>query len=62
MKKNLETEEDTRWRTKGHTHKVYTKEDYMKICPFCDGLGTFEISSSREEICEYCDGQGVIYD
>jgi hypothetical protein len=57
MKKNLKTEQDTTWRTKGHTHMPKDKEPV--VCYNCNGLGYFP---DTHEECPICEGLGELYE
>lgn len=60
MKKNLDNERDTRWRTKGHRHKM--KEVEPKVCSSCKGTGhiyKFDVCWVYYE-CKTCQGTGEI--
>jgi DnaJ-class molecular chaperone len=53
--KDLQTEKDRTWRTKGVPHK---EKDFVPIpCPHCLGFGYID-----DEVCEHCMGTGEDYE
>lgn len=49
-----------------NTRKVYSPDDFIKICPYCNGDGTFESESPGDNlnvdigICIECNGTGKV--
>lgn len=50
--------EDTRWRSKGHAHRVLDPEP--DVCPYCLGRG-YHIHDHGKEECVTCNGTGEIW-
>lgn len=63
IKKNLENEMDTRWRTKGSPHRCAIP--LPEVCPDCGGKGyTQDVSKlciSDPHPCKTCEGTGEVY-
>lgn len=64
LKKNLENENDKRWRTKGGSHRCAIP--LPDVCPDCGGTGCIVvgISDNGEEstiMCVTCEGTGEVY-
>jgi len=53
--KDLQSEKDRTWRTKGAAHKESFLEPVP--CPVCQGFGVVD-----DETCYYCEGSGEIYE
>jgi DnaJ-class molecular chaperone len=53
--KDLQSEKDRTWRTKGAAHK----ENFLEPvpCPVCQGFGVVD-----DETCYYCEGSGEVYE
>lgn len=58
--KDLDTEKDKAWRTKGHPHPV--RELVPSVCPTCRGLGKLYTFPGFEEDCPDCQGLGEVYE
>ena len=62
-RKDLLTEKDDRWRTKGVPHKEKVLEPFP--CSVCGGFGWLEVhkyDKDTMETCSYCDGTGEVYE
>jgi len=53
--KDLQSEKDRTWRTKGAAHKESFFEPVP--CPVCQGFGVVD-----DETCYYCEGSGEVYE
>jgi DnaJ-class molecular chaperone len=53
--KDLPSEKDRTWRTKGAAHKEKFPEPVP--CPICQGFGVVD-----DSFCDYCEGSGEIYE